>query len=54
MYTENEKAIIWLSLFDSLTYIKTAKLVALYQEPKQIILNFTKKFLHKFLRNLQY
>lgn len=42
MYTENEKAIIWLSLFDSLTYIKTAKLVALYQEPKQIILNLIK------------
>ena len=39
MYSQNEKAIIWLSNFESLTYVKTAKLLSLYSNAKDILNN---------------
>lgn len=36
MYNQNEKAIIWLSLFDKLSLAKQKALMAIFEEPKQI------------------
>ena len=41
-YTQNEKAIIWLSLFEKLTLVKAKMLLSQYSEPKQIIENLEK------------
>lgn len=39
MYSLNEKAIIWLSLFDKITLHKAKQLLALYHEPKELFEN---------------
>ena len=40
MYTENERALIWVSLFDFITLVKKQKLVSLYSEPSKLYKNF--------------
>lgn len=42
MYNENEKTIIWLTLFEQLTPIKISKLLNLYKEPSLILKNLVK------------
>ena len=44
MYNLNEKAIIWLSLFEKLSNTKQKALLSLFEEPKQI---FTSLLTHK-------
>ena len=46
MYNLNEKAIIWLSLFEKLSLTKQKALLSLFEEPKQI---FTSLLTHKAL-----
>ena len=40
MYNENERALIWVSLFDFITLNKKQKLIQLYSEPKKLYSNF--------------
>lgn len=40
MLNENDKAIIWLDMFDFLTYLKKKKVLGLYDYPKQMYANF--------------
>ena len=40
MYNQNEKAIIWLDMFDFLTYKKQETILALFEEPGQIFDKF--------------
>lgn len=42
MYNENEKAIIWLTLFEKLSLPKAKVLLSLYYEPKEILQNLEK------------
>ncbi len=42
MYNENEKALIWLSLFEFLTYNKKLKIYQSYIQPKEMYENFEK------------
>ncbi|MDD4815605.1 MAG: DNA-processing protein DprA [Clostridia bacterium] len=42
MYNKNEKALIWLTIFESLTYQKVCKLLSLYKEPITIFENLIK------------
>ena len=40
MFTENERALIWVSLFDFITLVKKQKLIQLYSEPSKLYKNF--------------
>ena len=44
MYTKNEAAIIWLDMFEFLTYKKQEAILALFDEPAEIFDNFSKKY----------
>lgn len=44
MYNQNEKAIIWLTLFDKLSLVKQKALLSIFSEPKEI---FTSLLTHK-------
>lgn len=43
-YSQNEKAIIWLDIFDFLTYKKQEAILGFFNEPKQIFTQFSQNY----------
>ena len=44
MYNKDEKAIIWIDLFDFLTTKKQEEILALFDSPKDIFAEFSKSY----------